>query len=53
MYEFINNGQVIATADAPEWLEYLYVKYPNGRIIERPQPAPVVDQPVVNGAQTL
>ena len=48
MFQFISNGQVIATADAPEWLKYLFEQYPKGEIA-------IVDlaQPVVDGAQTL
>jgi hypothetical protein len=48
MFQFVNNGLVIATADAPQWLEYLLVQYPRGQIVLVDQ-----SQPVVDGAQPL
>jgi len=43
MFEFINSGNVIATADSPRWLEYLYQLYPHGNIVEVAQnPSAVV-----------
>ena len=47
MYYFeLANGEIIATADSPKWLQYLYDRYPDGEIKQRVQP-------VVTGTQTL
>lgn len=48
MFQFVINGRVIATADSPEWLDYLFTQYPRGQVVEAQAP-----QPVVTGAQTL
>jgi hypothetical protein len=51
MYQFIVDGQIIATADEAHWFESLKTQYPQGSIVYKdltPQP-----QPVATGAQTL
>lgn len=54
MYSFVANNQVIATADAAFWLEYLFTMYPTGQIVEGAVPMPAAEsQPAVDGAQTL
>ena len=52
MYYFeLPTGEILANADSPKWLKYLYDRYPEGEIKFKPLPADA--QPVVTGAQTL
>lgn len=51
MYYFVVDGNPIANADDPVWLEYLKDRYPYGVIVYKP--LPTIVEPVVQGAQPL